>query len=251
MHPLSTVGSKELKAPTQFQLDRKCVAAFTSFGYSALGCQCRLDKGGTLFRRTRYQQGSLILEERKRGPAVWVYRWWEKKHQREADTSQGPDRELEAVLNRICGASGSGCPSTNRQQSFQPQESSSDKREHLMGALLSRRVASKGAIHARRIHRLCEELDSPSMGQRAAGRTKNRRGGTLTAGSGSGGRDQGQTQVCDVGFVFARRALGVLWPQSHLIGNSSREPEEREVQALAFASVQSVKKRPCSCHRSK
>jgi integrase len=31
-----------------------------------------------LFRRTRYQQGSLRLEERKKGPAVWVYRWWEK-----------------------------------------------------------------------------------------------------------------------------------------------------------------------------
>jgi integrase len=30
-----------------------------------------------LFRRTRYQQGSLRLEERKRGSAVWVYRWWE------------------------------------------------------------------------------------------------------------------------------------------------------------------------------
>jgi len=30
-----------------------------------------------LFRRTRYQHGSLILEDRKRGPAVWVYRWWE------------------------------------------------------------------------------------------------------------------------------------------------------------------------------
>ena len=31
-----------------------------------------------MFRRTSYQQGSLKLEERKRGPAVWVYRWWEK-----------------------------------------------------------------------------------------------------------------------------------------------------------------------------
>lgn len=48
------------------------------FGYSALGCQCRLNRGGALFRRTRYQHGSLSLEERKRGPAVWVYRWWEK-----------------------------------------------------------------------------------------------------------------------------------------------------------------------------
>lgn len=31
-----------------------------------------------MFRRTRYQQGSLILEERKSGSAVWAYRWWEK-----------------------------------------------------------------------------------------------------------------------------------------------------------------------------
>lgn len=35
------------------------------------------------------------------------------KHQREAETSQGLDRELEAVLMRICGASGSGCPSVS------------------------------------------------------------------------------------------------------------------------------------------
>ena len=31
-----------------------------------------------MFRRTRYQQANLTSEERKRGPAVWVYRWWEK-----------------------------------------------------------------------------------------------------------------------------------------------------------------------------
>ena len=31
-----------------------------------------------MFRRTRYQQGNLTSEERKRGPAVWVYRWWER-----------------------------------------------------------------------------------------------------------------------------------------------------------------------------
>jgi len=47
--------------------------------YSKHGCRCRLNKeGGILFGRTRYQEGSLRLEERKRGPAVWVYRWWEK-----------------------------------------------------------------------------------------------------------------------------------------------------------------------------
>jgi len=31
-----------------------------------------------LFRRTRYQHGSLEREERKKGPEVWVYRWWEE-----------------------------------------------------------------------------------------------------------------------------------------------------------------------------
>jgi integrase len=46
--------------------------------YAEAGCQCRLNKGGILFRRKHHQQGSLNLEERKRGSAVWVYRWWEK-----------------------------------------------------------------------------------------------------------------------------------------------------------------------------
>ncbi|HET9184357.1 MAG TPA: site-specific integrase [Candidatus Angelobacter sp.] len=31
-----------------------------------------------MLRRARYQQGSLTPEERKKGPAVWVYRWWER-----------------------------------------------------------------------------------------------------------------------------------------------------------------------------
>lgn len=31
-----------------------------------------------MFKRTRYQEGSLQLEERKRGPSVWVFRWWDK-----------------------------------------------------------------------------------------------------------------------------------------------------------------------------
>jgi integrase len=30
-----------------------------------------------LFRRMRYQHGSVEQEERKKGPSVWVYRWWE------------------------------------------------------------------------------------------------------------------------------------------------------------------------------
>jgi integrase len=41
------------------------------------GDRRRLNKEVSLFRRTTYQQGSLKLEERKRGPSVWVFRWWD------------------------------------------------------------------------------------------------------------------------------------------------------------------------------
>ena len=51
----------------------------TETRYSEHGCRCLLNKeGAILFGRTRYQEGSLRLEERRRGSAVWVYRWWEK-----------------------------------------------------------------------------------------------------------------------------------------------------------------------------
>src|SRR5580658_7215400 len=146
-----------------------------------------------------------------------------KGHQRKACTPQAADRKFGAVSNRIGGASGSGCSSAHHQQSFQPQKSSSDNREHFVGTLLSRRVASQGDVHARRIQRLCKKLDSPTMGQRAAGRNKNRRGGALATGSGSSGWDQSQTQMCDVGFVLTRRPLGILWSQSNLVGDSGRK----------------------------
>src|SRR5260221_2674195 len=146
-----------------------------------------------------------------------------ERHQRKASTSQATDRQFGAVPNRICSASGSGCSSANHQQSFQPQKSSSDNREHFVGTLLSRRVAAKGDVHARRIQRLCKKLDSPTMGKRAAGRNKDRRGGTLATSSGSGGWNQGQTQMRDVGFVFTRCPLGILWSQSDLVGHSRRK----------------------------
>src|SRR5690349_12493215 len=95
-----------------------------------------------------------------------------KGHQRKASTSQATDRQFGTVPNRIRSAGGGRCSSANNQQSFQPQESSSDNREHFVGTLLSRRVAAKRDVHARRIQRLCKELDSPTMGQRAAGRNK-------------------------------------------------------------------------------
>jgi hypothetical protein len=30
-----------------------------------------------MFRRTRYQQGSVQREKRRKGPDAWVYRWYE------------------------------------------------------------------------------------------------------------------------------------------------------------------------------
>jgi integrase len=53
-----------------------------------------------LFKRTTYQQGSLKLEERKRGPNVWVYRWWDTdangkrvyRKQQVGDLSQYPNQ---------------------------------------------------------------------------------------------------------------------------------------------------------------
>src|SRR6266699_2794587 len=129
-----------------------------------------------------------------------------KRHQRKASTSQTTDRKFGAVPNRVRSASGSGCSSADHQQSFQPQESSSDNREHFVGALLSRRVAAKGDVHARRIQFLCKELDTPAVGNCAAGRNKDRRGGALATSSGSGGWDQGQDQMRVVGPVFVIRA---------------------------------------------
>jgi hypothetical protein len=76
--PIRTAGIMPRRALARNAREAIPASHHARFGYSALGCQCRLDKGGTLFRRTRYQQGSLFLEERKRGPAVWVYRWWER-----------------------------------------------------------------------------------------------------------------------------------------------------------------------------
>ena len=146
-----------------------------------------------------------------------------KRHQRKAGTSQAADRKFRTVPNRIRSASGSRCSSLNHQQSFQPQEPSADNSEHFVGTLLSRRVASKGDVHAGRIQRLCKELDTSEMGQRAAGRGKNRRGGKLAARSGRDGWDQSQSQVRDVGFVFTRRSLGIVRSQSDLVGDSGRK----------------------------
>ena len=67
--------------------------------YDRLRRSAPFKQGGPLFRRTTYQQGSLKLEERKRGPHVWVYRWWDTdangkrvyRKQQVGDLSQYPN----------------------------------------------------------------------------------------------------------------------------------------------------------------
>lgn len=54
---------------------------------------------------TTYQQGSLKLKERKRGPHVWIFRWWDTDANGTAYTasskvgnlSEYPERQSSAV----------------------------------------------------------------------------------------------------------------------------------------------------------
>lgn len=60
-----------------------------------------------MFRRTTYQQGSLKLEERKRGPHVWTFRWWDTdangkrvyRKQQIGDLSQYPNETAAKVAS--------------------------------------------------------------------------------------------------------------------------------------------------------
>src|SRR5215469_8066646 len=71
----------------QKQLELSAKQSYSQYGYLR-----RLNEGERIvFRRIRYQEGSLSLEERKRGPAVWVFRWWEK------DVNGKPVRRKEQV----------------------------------------------------------------------------------------------------------------------------------------------------------
>ena len=176
-----------------------------------------------MFRRTRYQQGSLVQEERKRGSAVWVFRWWEK------DINGMPVRRKLQIgsLEQYPNESAAQAAADALRLTINNPSGRRNLRQTTVNILWEHycreELPLKGDVHARRIQRLYKELDSPKMGQRAAGRIKDRRGGTLAARSGRCGWDQSQDQVRDVGFVFARRSLGVLWSQSDLVGDSGRK----------------------------
>ena len=116
-----------------------------------------------MFRRTRYQHGSVEREERKKGPAVWVYRWWGRRHQRETGASQSPGWGYQEIPDRICGTVSSRRSSANHQQSLRTQEPAANRDRHALGALLSRGVASQSVIHTGCVHNLRKELDCPTL----------------------------------------------------------------------------------------
>src|SRR5713226_6891522 len=170
-----------------------------------------------------------------------------KRHHGEANTSQGAVGMFGAISKRISGMRGGGCSSVNDQQSVQAKEPAESNREYSLGALLSRGVASQGDIHTRCISGVCQKLDSATMGNLPFGEREDYRGGALATSSVSHGRDQGQDQVRYVGRVLACCSLGVLWPQSDFIGNTSwnggterakhwraRQCEASEVSASPF-----------------
>ena len=99
----------------------------------------RLNKGEALFKRTRYQHGSLEREERKKGPEVWVYRWWEEDIDGKTRTPQAADRGCGNIPERICRTCGSGRSSINHQQSLQSPEPATNHDQHGFGSTISAR----------------------------------------------------------------------------------------------------------------
>jgi hypothetical protein len=170
-----------------------------------------------------------------------------RKHQRQTGASQSASRGCQEVPDRIRGARSGRRSSANHKQSLRTQEPAANNNQHALGALLSRGVASQSLIHAGCVHHLRKELDCPTLGQSATRTSQDCRGRALATGDWSGGWDQSQNQVRDVGFVFACRSVGVLWPQSHLFRDTGRNwgqarpehrrPDQRQTSEIPFGFV--------------
>src|SRR5579871_5101738 len=165
-----------------------------------------------------------------------------RRHQRETGASQSTGWGCQEIPDRICGTFSSRRSSANHQQSLRAQEPAANHNQYALGSLLSRGAASQSTIHTGRVHNLRKELDCPTLGQSATRTSQNCRGRALATGDRSGGWDQGQNQVCDVGFVFARCSVGVLWPQSNLFrhtgGNwGQARPEHRRTDQRQTSEI--------------
>jgi hypothetical protein len=174
-----------------------------------------------LFRRTRYQQGSLNLEERKKRSGCMGLPVVGKGHRRKVRSQETANRRYRRILHRIGSASSGRCSSANHQQSLPTQKYSQNDGRQALGTLHRRGTSSERSLDPGCVHDRCKEMDSTSVGPVSAGRGENRRGGALAAGNGSSKRNTGQDQERDVGLVFARGPLGILQSQSDFVGTPS------------------------------
>ena len=144
-----------------------------------------------------------------------------ERHHGKTNTSKSAAGIFGTISERISGMCGSRRSSVNNQQPIQAKQPAENNGEYSLGALLSRGAASQRDIHARCESGVWKKLDSSAMGNPPFGGHQNHRGGTLATSGRSCGRDQSQDQVRYVGCVLACRSLGVLWPQSNFVGNTS------------------------------
>ena len=124
-----------------------------------------------MFRRTRYQQGSLNLEARKRGPAIWVYRWWDKVDgkciRRKVQVGTLQQYHTESTAHAAADA----LRLTINTQSGRNYLSGTTVHTPL-GALFSRRTALEGNLNPRHLCGRCKELGSSAMGESPTQRSK-------------------------------------------------------------------------------
>ena len=76
---MSSLLKASVQGPSEFNCWIDPVAAeMARLNRIARDYHCHGSRNASEKRATRYQHGSVELEERKKGPAVWVYRWWEE-----------------------------------------------------------------------------------------------------------------------------------------------------------------------------
>src|SRR5208282_5037176 len=146
-----------------------------------------------------------------------------RRHQRETPTPQAADRGCGNISKRIGRECGSRRSSINDQQWKQAQKPPANHGQYSLGTLLARRTATQGFVHARLVQYVRKELDRAPLGKYAVGPDQDGRGRTVATGNRGREWNQGQNQMCDVGFVFSCGSLGVLWAQPDLLRHSSRK----------------------------
>ena len=167
-----------------------------------------------------------------------------KGHRREIRSQEAASRRCRRIPNRIGRASSRGRSSANHQQPFPAQESSQNNGQRTLGTLRFRGTSSEGGVHPRRVHDRREELDSASLGSAPSRRGEDRRSGALAPDNRSSRRNQGQDQERDVGPVFTCGPLGILWPQSDLVGDPSGHWREERPKCGRAHQCQTPKSTP-------